>query len=114
MCEICVGICLCSADPAELDKAWSGRISVRWERGALSGNPIGILCSIVEDSDRRAEKILSKYEICVGLCLCSADPAELAKACSDRSSVGGQQEYSLGVLLVYSVRRRNTSTGRRR
>ena len=86
MCEICKEFRLCSADPAELACACVTRNSFSWEGRGLSGDLIAILCSIVEDSDGRAEKILSMCEFCIGICLCSANPAELAKTCSDRTS----------------------------
>ena len=87
MCGICIGFWLFSVDQAELAGACVARISVRWEERGLSGDLNDILCSIVKDSDRRAEKILSKCGFCIGICLCSADPAELAKTCSDKTSV---------------------------
>ncbi len=85
MCGICVEFRLCSADPAELDKACSDRISVRWEGRTLLGEPIDILCATVDDFDRPAEKILSKCGICIEFRLCSVNPAEIGKTCSDRT-----------------------------
>ncbi len=49
--EIRVEFRLCSAGPAELDKACSDKTSVWWEGRALSGDPISIFCSTAEDSD---------------------------------------------------------------
>ena len=103
MCGICVEFRLCSANMAELDRACSDRISVRWGGTALSGDPIGVLCSTVEHSDGRAEKIRSKYEICVGLCLCSADPAELDKADLDRTSARREERaFSGGPIGMFN------------
>ena len=87
MCEICIGFRLCSAVQAELACACVTRISVCWEGRGLSRDLNDILCSIVKESGRRAEKILSMFEFCIGICLFSADPAELAKTCSDKTSV---------------------------
>ena len=54
---------------------------------ALPGSSIEIFCSKAERLDWLAEKILSMSEICVRFRLCSADPEEMGKTCSDRTSV---------------------------
>jgi len=70
---------LCPGNLAECDKTCSDRISVWWAARVLSGGSVSTFCSKAEHFSWLAEMALSKFEVCIGFRLCSAEPAEIGK-----------------------------------